>query len=71
MQDFGLADVPMALSEKVEDLAQKALLHDDVTWEDSVDGVTDHDAPACPDVLRMSDEDLCSYVDAAIKGSRK
>jgi hypothetical protein len=68
-QDFGLDFAPAKLGSDLESLAQKSLLHESVTWDDSVSGVTDHDAPPCPDVTSMTDDDLCDYVDYAIKES--
>jgi hypothetical protein len=70
-QDFGLDSVPTRFGPELESLAQKALLHESVTWDDSVSGVTDHDAPPCPDVTSMTDDDLCDYVDYAIKESSR
>ncbi len=68
-QDFGLLDAPSKLEAELADLAEKSLLHESVTWDDSVAGVTDHDAPPCSDVSTMSDDQLCDYVDSAIKES--
>jgi hypothetical protein len=68
-QDFGLDSVPAAVSVKLEEQAQAAALHESVTWDDSVSGVCDHDAPPCQDVHTMTDVQLCDYIDAAIKES--
>jgi hypothetical protein len=70
-QDLGLDFAPAKLGSELESLAQKSLLHESVTWDDSVSGVTDHDAPPCPDVASMTDDDLCDYVDYAIKESNR
>jgi hypothetical protein len=71
-QDFGLGDVPMELSVKLEDLAQESVAHDSVTWDDSVEGVVDHDAPEILiPVEKMTDEELLLYVDTAIENSRR
>jgi len=68
-QDFGLSIVPDSVSVRMEKEAIAALEHDSVTWADGTEGVVDHDAPACCDVGRMTDEELCDYVDEAIKES--
>lgn len=68
-QDFGLIEVPRSLGERLETLAHKAILHDSVTWDDSVEGTVDHDAPPCADVTTMTDSELCDYVDRAIQES--
>jgi len=68
-QDFGLAAVPRVIAIRLSAQAAAALEHDSVTWSDNVSGVTDHDAPACVDVTSMSDDDLCEYVDTAIRES--
>lgn len=68
-QDFGLDAAPSTLGDELEELAQRAVLHDSVTWDDSVHGVTDHDAPPCAPVNTMTDDDICDYVDHAIKES--
>jgi hypothetical protein len=68
-QDFGLDSAPAKLGSDLESLAQKSLLHESVTWDDSVSGVTDHDAPPCPDVTTMTDDQLCDYVYYSIKES--
>jgi hypothetical protein len=70
-QDFGLDAVPARFGSDLESLAQKSLLHESVTWDDSVSGVTDHDAPACADVTTMTDYQLCEYVNHAIKESER
>lgn len=70
-QDFGLNSVPQAMWEWLEDLASKSLLHDSVTWEDSVEGVVDHDASPCPPVESMTDYEICEYVDRSIKESKR
>jgi len=75
-QDFGLgAADPYSYptfywAQKLEKQAQAALEHDSVTWADGTEGVVDHDAPACADVTTMSDDDLCEYVDYAVKESQ-
>ena|ERR1700685_1915174 len=67
VQDFGLGDVPFTASLAIEKLAQAALLHDSVTWEDGP-GVTDSDAPAC-DLQGMTEDELCDYVERSIQES--
>jgi len=68
-QDFGLPAVPAATVDRLYKLAEESLLHESATWDSSVDGVTDHDAPPCADVLTMTDEQLCTYIDQAIEAS--
>ena|SRR6202140_4142333 len=68
-QDFGLGDVPAKFIARIEAQVRAALEHDSVTWDDSVPGVVDHDAPPCCDVGAMSDDELCDYIDTAIKES--
>jgi hypothetical protein len=68
-QDFGLGDAPFTLSVRLERLANESMVHEMTTWDDSVEGVVDHDAPACADVMAMSDEELCDYVDRSIRES--
>jgi hypothetical protein len=70
-QDFGLTEARHTWSTRLEKEAQAALAHDSVTWDDSVAGVADSDALACADVTHMTDEELCEYVDAAIKESAR
>lgn len=70
-QSFGLDSAPLSLGEELESLAQKSMLHESVTWDASVEGTVDHDAPACADILRMSDDDICAYVESAIEASRE
>ena len=70
-QSFGLDSAPTSLGEELESLAQKSMLHESVTWDASVEGTVDHDAPACADILRMSDDDICAYVHSAIEASRE
>ena len=70
-QSFGLDSAPLSLGEEMESLAQKSMLHESVTWDASVEGTVDHDAPACADILRMSDDDICDYVESAIEASRE
>lgn len=69
-QDFGLQDAPLSVEADLAELADAALLHDSVTWDDSVPGVHDHDAPPCADVHTMTDEQLCTYIDSAIEESK-
>ena len=66
-QDFGLGDVPTKLSIQLEELAERSLLHESVTWDSDVEGVVDHDAPPCGPVAGMSDDELCDYVTNAIE----
>lgn len=68
-QDFGLDCVPMALWLRLEKQAIDTLHHTAVTWDDSIAGVCDHEAPPCPPVSTMTDEELCDYIDSAIKDS--
>jgi hypothetical protein len=68
-QDFGLGAAHQ-WSSRLEKEAVAALEHDSVTWADGTEGVVDHDAPACADVTTMSDDDLCEYVDYAVKESQ-
>lgn len=70
-QDFGLGAVPFTESVKIEEQAQRALLHEQVTWEEGTEGTVDHDAPACAPVETMSDEELADYVDRSIKESER
>ena len=67
--DFGLGSVPFTESLKLEELAQKALLHDSATWEEGTAGVRDLDAPAC-DLDSMTEDEVCDYVNTAIEVSR-
>jgi hypothetical protein len=66
-QDFGLSSVPAAAWERLDAVAQRALLHDSVTWDEG----EDQDAPACGDVSAMSDDNLCDYVDRSIRESAR
>lgn len=68
-QDFGLREVKLTWSARLEKEAQAALLHESATWDDSVSGVTDHDAPACPPVELMTDDQICDYVNKSIEDS--
>lgn len=54
---------------KLEELAQKALLHEQVTWAEGTEGTVDHDAPPCKPVHLMTDEEIVRYVDHAIERS--
>lgn len=65
-QDFGLGNVPLAWSIRLEKQAQAAAAHDSVTWDEGVD----QDAPPC-DLAGMTDDDLCDYVDRSIKESAR
>lgn len=69
--DFGLARCPNGLGEKIEALAEKADLHETVTWAADVEGVIDHDAPFLSDLESMTDDEICDYVDRAIERSRE
>jgi hypothetical protein len=69
VQSFALDQVPASLSLRLEKEAKAALEHDSVTWDDEVEGVVDQDAPACPDVHTLSDDQLCDYIDLAITAS--
>ena len=68
-QSFGLDTVPREIGTRLEDQARAALEHDSVTWDDSVDGVVDHDAAPCAPVETMTDDELCDYIDDSIKES--
>jgi hypothetical protein len=70
-QDFGLGAAAHTWSSRLEKEAIAALEHDSVTWADGTEGVVDHDAPACADVTTMTDDDLCEYVDFAVKESER
>jgi|ERR1700733_7715324 len=70
-QDFGLTEARFTWSTRLEKEAQAALAHDSVTWDDSVAGVADADAPPCADVTTMTDDDLCEYVDRSIRESER
>jgi hypothetical protein len=70
-QDFGLTEARYTWSSRLEKEAQAALAHDSVTWDDSVAGVADADAPPCADVTTMTDDDLCEYVDRSIRESER
>lgn len=69
--DFGLKRCPPALGQKIEGLAEKADLHESVTWASNVEGVIDHDAPWMPDPDTMTDDEICDYVESAIEFSRE
>ena len=67
-QDFGLSGAPASLGSTLEHQASDAATFDLV----SIPGGVDHDAPAlgCP-VELMTDDEICDYVDAAIKESAR
>jgi hypothetical protein len=69
-QDFGLG-AAHRWSSRLEKEAQAAIAHDSVTWDDSVAGVADADAPACADVTTMTDDELADYVDLSIRESER
>jgi hypothetical protein len=71
IQSFGLEKVPPHFSERLEKLAQESLHHESATWENSVEGVSDHDAPACKDVEEMTDDELCDYVERSISNKEE
>lgn len=67
IQDFSLDRVPVEMWDRLAKLAHNSLLHESVTWDDEVEGVVDHDAPPCPPVDTLTDEQLCQYVEDSIK----
>ena len=70
-QDFGLDNVPFTVSIRLEEQAQRSILHESVTWDDETEGVVDHDAPECQDVREMTDDELADYVDRSIRESAR
>jgi len=66
-QSFNLNSVPDKLWSRLSRYASESLLHESATWDDSVAGVTDHDAPPMPDPFEMSDDEICDYVEKVVK----
>jgi hypothetical protein len=69
--DFGLSETPESLGEKLNKQAIAALEHEQVTWDDSVEGVVDHDAAPMPDHRTLTDDEICDYVEREIERSRE
>ena len=70
-QNFGLDLVPDSLWSKLCKLAKESLHHESATWNDSTEGVIDHDAPACSDVGAMTDNQISDYVESSIRESER
>jgi hypothetical protein len=65
-QLFGLDMVPDYLIDKVEELSAETEVFDKV----NIPGGVEHDAPACPPVETMTEQEICEYVDRAVEDSR-
>lgn len=66
-QYFGLDIVPASFGVRLERWAQESM--DEITFPAGTEGTYEHDGPACCDLGGMTDEQLCDYVDQAIKES--